>query len=197
MVLADDVASLVGSLFRIIVRPGYCVRDSQVQQFPQESVPVRIRRWALAAFIRVYPWIHASQEALQFTYQLLYLLDSTPFFSPALHLLRQTVVRVSGNELVHTCLSSWQLPPCCGEAPEVGLMSSNALSRGYIWFHCGIGELHKQQPGKLQYVAAPREACTHLGREYLLGSARDVLGNCWGCSLSRSWQEVFCGLAPS
>ena len=33
-------------------------------------------------------------------YQLLYLVDQTPYYSPVLHALRQRVIRVSGAELV-------------------------------------------------------------------------------------------------
>lgn len=60
----------------------------------------RLKATTLNCFLRVYPWVHASQEALRFGYQLLYLLDSTPYFSPVLHLLQQHVVRVSGHEMV-------------------------------------------------------------------------------------------------
>ena len=50
--------------------------------------------------MRLFPWIHATQEGLRFGYQLLYLLDSSPYYSPALHLLGQNIVRVSGQEMV-------------------------------------------------------------------------------------------------
>lgn len=50
--------------------------------------------------MRLFPWIHATQEGLRFGYQLLYLLDSTPFYTPVLHLLGQNIVRVSGQEMV-------------------------------------------------------------------------------------------------
>ena len=39
-------------------------------------------------------------EGLTFCYQMLYLVDRSPYYSPILHLLRQNIVRVSGNELV-------------------------------------------------------------------------------------------------
>ena len=54
----------------------------------------------LQLFIRLFPWIHATSEGLRFGYQLLYLLDSSPFYTPILHLLGQTVIRVSGQEMV-------------------------------------------------------------------------------------------------
>lgn len=50
--------------------------------------------------MRLFPWIHATQEGLRFGYQLLYLLDSSPFYTPVLHLLGQNIVRVSGQEMV-------------------------------------------------------------------------------------------------
>ncbi|XP_057863209.1 peroxisome biogenesis protein 12 isoform X2 [Cryptomeria japonica] len=47
-----------------------------------------------------YPWIHATQEGLSFTYQLLYLLDATGFYSPALHAMCVHVCRATGQELM-------------------------------------------------------------------------------------------------
>ena len=55
---------------------------------------------ALAAFMKAYPFIHMAQEGLTFSYQLAYLLQSSPYFSPTLHLLGQHVVRTSAQELV-------------------------------------------------------------------------------------------------
>ncbi|KAK9810536.1 hypothetical protein WJX72_012327 [[Myrmecia] bisecta] len=79
----------------------------RMQQQPEQQVPegrsalaAGGRRLLLSIFLRVYPWAHAAQEGLRFAYQLLYLLDSTPYYSPLLHLLGQQVVRVSGQELV-------------------------------------------------------------------------------------------------
>ena len=58
-------------------------------------------------------------------YQLLYLLDSTPYFSPVLHLLQQHVVRVSGHEMVSPCLlaaglACFTLPPCAALGSQAG-----------------------------------------------------------------------------
>lgn len=44
--------------------------------------------------------MHAGQEGSKFALQLLYLMDATAFYSPALWLLRQRIVRISGGELV-------------------------------------------------------------------------------------------------
>ena len=55
---------------------------------------------ALAAFMKAYPFMHMAGEGLTFSYQLAYLLQSSPYFSPGLHLLRQHVVRTSARELV-------------------------------------------------------------------------------------------------
>ncbi|KAJ7513720.1 hypothetical protein O6H91_23G011900 [Diphasiastrum complanatum] len=49
-----------------------------------------------------YPWVHATHEGLSFAYQLLYLLDATRFYSPALHLMGIHVCRASGQELMDT-----------------------------------------------------------------------------------------------
>ncbi len=66
------------------------------------------RAIGLAAFMRLYPWLHMLQEGLSFSYQLAYLLQASPYFSPTLHLLRQHVERASGQQLVS--LAPWA--PC-------------------------------------------------------------------------------------
>lgn len=58
-----------------------------------------LRALALHAFIKAYPLVHAGQEGSKFALQLLYLMDATAFYSPALWLLRQRIVRISGGEL--------------------------------------------------------------------------------------------------
>ena len=50
----------------------------------------------------MYPSLHAVREGLAFLYQLTYLLEGTPYFSPSLHMLQQRIVRVTGQELVRT-----------------------------------------------------------------------------------------------
>lgn len=65
----------------------------------------RVRALAVHAFLTVYPWVHAVHEGARFAYQLLYLLDATPYYSPSLHLLRLAVVRVTGQELVRSARS--------------------------------------------------------------------------------------------
>ena len=59
-----------------------------------------LKRQALRLFLLGYPWFNAIWEGLRFGFQLLYLLDTTVFYSPELWLLGQTVARVSGSELV-------------------------------------------------------------------------------------------------
>ncbi|XP_050221718.1 peroxisome biogenesis protein 12 [Mercurialis annua] len=49
-----------------------------------------------------YPWLHATSEGLSFTYQLLYLLDATGFYSFGLHALGIHVCRATGQELMDT-----------------------------------------------------------------------------------------------
>ncbi|KAG2272857.1 hypothetical protein Bca52824_067412 [Brassica carinata] len=49
-----------------------------------------------------YPWMHASSEGLSFTYQLLYLLDATGFYSLGLQALGVQVCRATGQELMDT-----------------------------------------------------------------------------------------------
>ncbi len=73
----------------------HCLQQSQIQ-----SLWRRVQAQMLQLFMRLFPWIHATQEGLRFGYQLLYLLDSSPFYTPTLHLLGQNIVRVSGQEMV-------------------------------------------------------------------------------------------------
>ena len=68
-----------------------------------------LRNQALRVFLFGYPWFNAAWEGLRFTFQLLYLLDSSKFYSPELWLLGQSVARVSGTELVSP---SFHLPSC-------------------------------------------------------------------------------------
>ncbi|KAL7109066.1 hypothetical protein ACP275_06G152200 [Erythranthe tilingii] len=49
-----------------------------------------------------YPWLHAGNEGLSFSYQLLYLLDATGFYSLGLHALGIHVCRATGQELMDT-----------------------------------------------------------------------------------------------
>ncbi|MCO5568226.1 hypothetical protein L7F22_021922 [Adiantum nelumboides] len=53
-----------------------------------------------ASLLKFYPWIHATQEGLSFAYQLLYLLDATHFYTPALQIMGLHVCRASGQELM-------------------------------------------------------------------------------------------------
>eukprot|EP00250_Pteridium_aquilinum_P010557 c19472_g1_i1 orf=331-1494(+) len=50
--------------------------------------------------VKLYPWIHATHEGLSFAYQLLYLLDATHFYTPALQIMGLHVCRASGQELM-------------------------------------------------------------------------------------------------
>ncbi len=84
----------------------------------------RLRGAALAAFLRAYPWLHAGQEAARFAYQLAYLLDSTPYYSPALHLLRQRAARVSGHELARRPRRARAAPCCALSAPLVPFLQA-------------------------------------------------------------------------
>ncbi|XP_019099842.1 PREDICTED: peroxisome biogenesis protein 12-like isoform X2 [Camelina sativa] len=69
-----------------------------------EELSVRVQlATKIKKFIAVcYPWIHASSEGLSFTYQLLYLLDATGFYSLGLQALGIQVCRATGQELMDT-----------------------------------------------------------------------------------------------
>lgn len=60
----------------------------------------RVRKRIHTIIGACYPWIHAGNEGLTFAYQLLYLLDATGFYSPALHALGIHVCRATGQELM-------------------------------------------------------------------------------------------------
>jgi peroxin-12 len=57
------------------------------------------RRRAIEVFRAVYPFLSSAHEAARFWYQLLYLLNKTPYFSPELHLLGLVVARVSVQDV--------------------------------------------------------------------------------------------------
>jgi hypothetical protein len=62
----------------------------------------------LSVFIQLYPYLHASVEAVKFVYQLGYLLDVSETHSPVLQLLGQRLVRLTGPELVSdSSLGMW------------------------------------------------------------------------------------------
>ncbi|KAJ3682392.1 hypothetical protein LUZ60_014965 [Juncus effusus] len=58
----------------------------------------RVRRRLVTLVTYCYPWIHATNEGLTFAYQLLYLLDATGFYTPALHALGIQVCRATVQE---------------------------------------------------------------------------------------------------
>ncbi|XP_039828785.1 peroxisome biogenesis protein 12-like isoform X1 [Panicum virgatum] len=78
-------------------------QTSQAQNDPTTGEVSNLTRFKknFASLIGVcYPWIHATNEGLSFAYQLLYLLDATAFYSPALHVLGLHVCRATGQELM-------------------------------------------------------------------------------------------------
>ncbi|KDP23725.1 hypothetical protein JCGZ_23558 [Jatropha curcas] len=68
----------------------------------QATVRVRLAKRIQKIIFACYPWIHATSEGLSFTYQLLYLLDATGFYSLGLHALGIHVCRATGQELMDT-----------------------------------------------------------------------------------------------
>ncbi|RCV42590.1 hypothetical protein SETIT_9G227600v2 [Setaria italica] len=78
-------------------------QTSQAQNDPTTDEVSNLTRFKknFASLIGVcYPWIHATNEGFSFAYQLLYLLDATAFYSPALHVLGLHVCRATGQELM-------------------------------------------------------------------------------------------------
>lgn len=65
-----------------------------------------VKSKSLQAIAQAYPLVHAGQEGSKFLAQLAYLMERTAFYSPALWLLRQRIVRVAGAELVGCLLFS-------------------------------------------------------------------------------------------
>lgn len=64
------------------------------------DLAARLQRVGLSAFVLLYPYMHASLEAVKFVYQLGYLLDVFETHSPVLQLLGQRLVRLTGPEMV-------------------------------------------------------------------------------------------------
>nr|GMD52030.1 peroxisome biogenesis protein 12 [Ipomoea batatas] len=72
--------------------------SSDTEGSARERLKKRIQKVVAAC----YPWIHAGNEGLSFSYQLLYLLDATGFYSFGLHALGIHVCRATGQELMDT-----------------------------------------------------------------------------------------------
>ncbi|KAJ4720870.1 Peroxisome biogenesis protein 12 [Melia azedarach] len=66
----------------------------------ETSVRAQLMKKIQKVIFACYPWVHASCEGLSFTYQLLYLLDATGFYSVGLHALGIHVCRATGQELM-------------------------------------------------------------------------------------------------
>ncbi|KAF2545515.1 hypothetical protein F2Q70_00024029 [Brassica cretica] len=66
------------------------------------SVRVKLATRIKKVIAVCYPWMHASSDGLSFTYQLLYLLDATGFYSLGLQALGVQVCRATGQELMDT-----------------------------------------------------------------------------------------------
>ena len=102
-----------------------------------------LRAVALAAFMKAYPFMHMAGEGLTFSYQLTYLLQSSPYFSPGLHLLQQHVVRTSAQELVSPqshmllacCLSGVHFASLALRQASCVLSDSSAYSTGLCYPH--------------------------------------------------------------
>jgi peroxin-12 len=86
---ADD-ADVVGDLEPI----------REVEPPSNGTVQLNIKQQLIRALVKCYPWVHAATEGASFAYQLLYLLDATRFYTPALHYMGLQVRRATGQELM-------------------------------------------------------------------------------------------------
>ncbi|CAN1765729.1 Peroxisome biogenesis protein 12 [Linum perenne] len=68
----------------------------------QLTVRARLRKRIQKIVFACYPFLHAGIEGFSFSYQLLYLLDATGFYSLGLHALGIHVCRATGQELMDT-----------------------------------------------------------------------------------------------
>lgn len=98
-----------------------------------QSLLKECKRMLLRAFLLVYPYASSLWEAAGFVYQLLYLLDASPFYSPMHHVLKQQIVRVSAHELVRSIVCSFspicsQLLLCINAVTHVLVKIENKLS---------------------------------------------------------------------
>lgn len=76
--------------------------NSQNTRTREHSEQINYQRRAVEVFRAIYPFLSSAHEAARFWYQLLYLLNKTPYFSPELHLLGLVVARVSGQDVAMT-----------------------------------------------------------------------------------------------
>ena len=70
-------------------------RPSSVPVLP---LRIAVQRKILEICRRIYPLLSSTHEAARFLYQLFYLLDRSPYFSPELHLLGIIVARVTAQD---------------------------------------------------------------------------------------------------
>ncbi|CAI7770514.1 unnamed protein product, partial [Closterium sp. NIES-54] len=70
---------------------------------------LRVLRWVQRRAVRgaaaAYPWVQAPYEGLCLLYQLLYVMDATPHYSPVLHLLSLSLRRATTQELAEASSS--------------------------------------------------------------------------------------------
>ena len=87
-----------------------CVSSCGVCQHENTAGSACSRATTKLHVLQAYPLVHAVQEGSKFALQLGYLVERTAFYSPALWLLRQRIVRVSGGELVSSVREhiAWQ-----------------------------------------------------------------------------------------
>lgn len=78
-------------------------REVEVLNNGQEgsrSGAAHFKQLVIRALVKCYPWVHVATEGASFAYQLLYLLDATRFYTPALHYMGLQVRRATGQELM-------------------------------------------------------------------------------------------------
>ncbi|KAG0586375.1 hypothetical protein KC19_2G085800 [Ceratodon purpureus] len=83
------------------------IREADVPHSTQELIRSSaswrepFKQLVLRALVKCYPWVHAATEGASFAYQLLYLLDATRFYTPALQYMGLVVRRSTGQELMN------------------------------------------------------------------------------------------------
>lgn len=95
----------------------------------------RLRGALSSAGLAAYPWIHAQYEGLLFMYQLLYMLDASPFYLPSLQILSLRVRRATPEELsqAHSQVSEGNSTVLCQKCLclwydlELGLIGHSAV----------------------------------------------------------------------
>eukprot|EP01044_Picomonas_judraskeda_P005253 COSAG03_NODE_489_length_7480_cov_26.899878_1_plen_310_part_00 len=121
--------------------------DDSSEEEPDSGVALRSERRSFGAtlrraFLRLWPVINFSYEALQFTYQFLYLVERTDWYSPGLQILRLRLERLGDDDRDRMEALSAAVPGWRKTLNRVGdkhFPLAQSISHTYLRSPCGAG----------------------------------------------------------